>query len=64
VKAFVAHTMTLATSGSAEEVLAAFFYGREDIISEMFRRLQNTLYGARHNSDRLRHFIYYIDRHI
>jgi hypothetical protein len=22
------------------------------------------LYGARHNDDRLRHFIYYIDRHI
>jgi Protein of unknown function (DUF3050) len=44
--------------------LAAFFYGREDIIPEMFRRLLNTLYGAKHNDDRLRHFIYYIDRHI
>jgi hypothetical protein len=32
VRAFVAHTMTLAQSGSTEEVLAAFFYGREDII--------------------------------
>ena len=30
----------------------------------MFRRLLDTLYGARHNDDRLRHFIYYIDRHI
>ncbi len=39
VQAFVAHTMTLANSGSTEEVLAAFFYGREDIIPEMFRRL-------------------------
>ena len=47
-----------------EEVLAAFLYGREDIIPEMFRRLLNTLYGAQHNDDRLRHFIYYIDRHI
>jgi hypothetical protein len=44
--------------------LAAFFYGREDIIPEMFRRLLDTLYGAKHNGDRLRHFIYYIDRHI
>jgi Protein of unknown function (DUF3050) len=64
VQAFVAHTMALANSGSTEEVLAAFFYGREDIIPEMFRRLLNTLYGAKHNDDRLRHFIYYIDRHI
>jgi hypothetical protein len=64
VRAFVAHTMSLANSGSTEEVLAAFFYGREDIIPDMFRRLLNTLYGAKHNNDRLRHFIYYIDRHI
>src|SRR6476661_7999540 len=64
VQAFVAHTMALANSGSTEEVLAAFFYGREDIIPEMFGRLLNTLYGAKHNNDRLRNFIYYIDRHI
>ena len=64
VQAFVAHTMALANSGSTEEVLAAFFYGREDIIPEMFDRLLSTLYGAKHNDDRLRHFIYYIDRHI
>ena len=44
--------------------MAAFFCGREDIIPEMFRRLLGTLYGARHNNDRLRRFIYYIDRHI
>ena len=49
VQAFVAHTMTLAQSGSTEEVLAAFFYGREDIIPEMFSRLQKTLPGARHD---------------
>jgi Protein of unknown function (DUF3050) len=42
----------------------AFFYGREDVIPEMFRRLLDTLYGARHDDDRLRHFTYYIDRHI
>jgi hypothetical protein len=64
VQTFVAHTMALANSGTTEEVLAAFFYGREDIIPEMFRRLLETLYGAKHNNDRLRHFIYYIDRHI
>jgi hypothetical protein len=64
VQAFVAHTMALANSGSTEEVLAAFFYGREDIIPEMFGRLLNTLYRAKHNNDRVRNFIYYIDRHI
>jgi hypothetical protein len=64
VRAFVAHTMTLAQSGSTEEVLAAFFYGREDIIPEMFSRLQKTLAGARNDNASLRHFIYYIERHI
>jgi DUF3050 family protein len=64
VQAFVAHTMALAHSGSTEEVLAAFFYGREDVIPEMFRRLLATLYGAKHDNDRVRNFIYYIDRHI
>jgi hypothetical protein len=64
VQTFVAHTMALANSGSTEEVLAAFFYGREDIIPEMFRRLRSTLYGAKHNNDEVRNFIYYIDRHI
>src|SRR6266850_1960021 len=66
VRSFVAHTMTLAQSGSTEEVIAAFFYGREDIIPEMFSRLLKTLARARHDndSDPLRHFIYYIERHI
>lgn len=64
VQAFVAHTMALANSGSTEEVLAAFFYGREDVIPEMFRRLLSRLDDTRRSNDRLRHFIYYIDRHI
>src|ERR1700745_257032 len=64
VRAFVAHTMTLAQSGSTEEVVAAFFYGREDIIPEMFSRLQKTLPGMKPDKNRLRHFIYYIERHI
>jgi hypothetical protein len=64
VQAFVAHTMALTRSGSTEEVLAAFFYGREDIIPDMFRRLLNSLYDAKRDNDRIRNFIYYIDRHI
>ena len=35
-----------------------------DIIPEMFRRLLSTLYEAKHDNDRLGHFIYYIERHI
>jgi hypothetical protein len=64
VQAFVAHTMALANSGSTEEVLAAFFYGREDIIPEMFQRLLSRLDDTRRRNERLRHFIYYIERHI
>jgi hypothetical protein len=64
VQTFVAHTMTLANSGSTEEVLAAFFYGREDIIPEMFQRLLRRLDDMRRSNERLRHFVYYIDRHI
>jgi len=64
VKAFVARTMAVADSGSTEEVLAELFYDREDIIPDMFRRLQTTLHDARRDSDSLRHFSYYIDRHI
>jgi len=64
VRAFVTHTMDLANTGTTEEVLAAFFYGREDIIPEMFHRLLKTLYGVKHDEHDLRHFIYYIDRHI
>lgn len=64
VQGFVAHTMELANASSTEEVLAAFFYGRGDVIPEMFRRLLNTLDDAKHNNDHLRHFVYYIDRHI
>jgi Protein of unknown function (DUF3050) len=64
VQAFVAHTMMQAQSGATEEVLAAFFYGREDVIPEMFTRLQKVLPGARKANDPLRHFVYYIERHI
>src|SRR5260370_29726701 len=64
VQAFVAHTMLLARSGSTEEVLAAFFYGRADIIPELFSRLRKILPGARNTNEHLRHFFYYIERHI
>src|ERR1700739_1295397 len=58
VRAFVTNTMTLANGGTTEEVLAAFFYGREDIIPEMFSRLLKTLYGANYENHDIRHLIY------
>jgi hypothetical protein len=64
VRVFVAHTMALVSSGTTEEVLAAFFFGREDIIPEMFSRLLGTLFDVRRSDARLRNFVYYIDRHI
>jgi Protein of unknown function (DUF3050) len=64
VRAFVAHTMALANSGTTEEVLAAFFHGREDIIPEMFQRLLRTLFGTMHENGSLANFIYYMNRHI
>jgi hypothetical protein len=56
--------MAVATRGRTEEVVAAFFYGREDIIPDMFRRFLETLYDTQHANKSLRYFIYYIDRHI
>src|SRR6478736_10214340 len=50
VQGFVAHTMVLARSCSTEEVLAPFFYGREDIIPELFSRLQKTHPTARQSA--------------
>jgi Protein of unknown function (DUF3050) len=64
IQRFVTHTMAVATRGRTEEVLAAFFYGREDIIPDMFRRLLETLYDTQRDNKSLRYFIYYIDRHI
>jgi hypothetical protein len=64
VRAFVAHTMALANSGTTEEVLAAFFYGREDIIPEMFQRLLRTLFGTLQENGSLANFVYYMNRHI
>jgi Protein of unknown function (DUF3050) len=61
VQRFVTRTMAVASRGRTEEVLAAFFYGREDIIPEMFQRLLKTLYGVQHDNDSLRYFIYYIE---
>ena len=58
---FVRHTMQLTTHGSPHEVAAAFFYGREDIIPDMFSRLVERLPSEGVKVGRLTH---YLQRHI
>lgn len=60
VRDFVSNTMEVALSGQAHRVAAAFFYGREDVIPDMFRELVEDLRG----SNQLERLIYYLDRHI
>lgn len=58
---FVRSTLRLACDGSPHEVAAAFFYGREDVIPDMFRRLVNSLPQQGVRVGRLAH---YLNRHI
>lgn len=58
---FVRHTLHIATHGQPHEVAAAFFYGREDVIPDMFSRLIETIRGNGVGVERLRH---YLRRHI
>ncbi len=57
---FVRQTMVIAQHGATHEVAAAFFYGREDIIPDMFRRMVDDS-SADSSSPR---FVYYLRRHI
>ncbi len=58
---FVALTHRLTSAGSSAEVAAAFCFGREDIIPEMFQRL---LQGFDRNHVSVPRLRYYIQRHI
>ncbi|WP_397570503.1 DUF3050 domain-containing protein [Schlesneria sp. T3-172] len=58
---FVRTTIQLATIGQPHEVAAAFFYGREDIIPDMFTRLVESLPQQGVSVGRLEH---YLRRHI
>lgn len=61
VQSFVENTLHLATQGSTHEVCASFFFGREDIIPDMFQVLVDTLGKQGKSVDRL---LYYLHRHI
>jgi hypothetical protein len=58
---FVRSSLQVATTGQPHEVAAAFFFGREDVIPEMFARLVKTLEPQGVRVERLMH---YLRRHI
>ncbi|MCL5064541.1 MAG: DUF3050 domain-containing protein [Firmicutes bacterium] len=57
---FVLQTLDVAQNGRTHEVAAAFFYGREDVIPDMFRQM------VEESADvtRTTRFVYYLRRHI
>jgi pyrroloquinoline quinone (PQQ) biosynthesis protein C len=60
--AFVRSSFAIIASGSAHKIVAAFTYGREDVIPEMFRPLVVALAAQDpHSWERLR---FYLERHI
>ncbi len=61
VREFVEFTFQIASKGLPAEVAAAFCFGREDIIPDMFNRLQATFLQAGIIAP---WFAYYIRRHI
>ncbi|WP_010582878.1 DUF3050 domain-containing protein [Schlesneria paludicola] len=58
---FVRLTLRLTHQGQPHEVAAAFFYGREDVIPDMFSRLVKTLTQCGFGVERL---VHYLERHI
>jgi hypothetical protein len=58
---FVNETLRCAIHGSLVEVASFFFFGREDVIPEMFERLLKSWGDAKAE---VPHFAYYLQRHI
>ncbi len=61
-QAFVRSTFDLIESASLPALAAAFTFGREDVIPEMFRSLVRDL--NLHTSGRFASFLWYLERHI
>lgn len=61
-RSFVRSTFALLERGQAHEVAAAFAFGREDAIPDMFRALISAL--DHQNPGLLKHVRYYLERHI
>ncbi len=61
VRDFVEHTIDTCLHGSTLEVMASFFYGRENVIPDMFQSLLEH-WGL--NVEQAPGFVYYLQRHI
>ena len=61
-KAFVSTTFSLIETGKLHALAAAFTFGREDVIPDMFRSLVRDL--NQQNSGALDTFLWYLERHI
>lgn len=61
VRNFISYTLSLARQGSVEEVAAAFFFGREKLIPEMFTSILQALDSHKNSYPSL---LYYLQRHI
>ena len=60
VDSFLATTFDVLNSGEAHKIAAAFTFGREDLIPDMFTAIVNDL-NKEHKLDK---FVYYLERHI
>lgn len=60
-RTFVKHTLQLALNGQPHEVAAAFFFGREDLIPDMFQLLVDEVEANGLQAEGLK---YYLQRHI
>lgn len=63
-KDFVNYNLNLAKNGKTHEVAAAFFYGREKLIPDMFTSLLSDLKNNLKDSSKYSHLKYYLERHI
>jgi hypothetical protein len=61
-RVFVETTMGIAEEGRTHEIAAAFLYGREDLVPQMFRRILETLDAQPSLGSRA--FRLYLDRHV
>jgi hypothetical protein len=59
---FVASTFDVVNRGRPSEIAAAFTFGREDVIPDMFRRFVESLCSE--SPDRFERFLFYLNRHI